>query len=101
MTTATLAAWLGKRVPDVPGSFLPHLLRYQTEGRPTAEKLAGAGADAIANALGRPGRDREAAFALLAGDALLTYSCEALAEAEGDVGEALETIIQRLGTRFP
>jgi len=100
MRSTPLGSWLEERVPGVPPAFLSHLLAHGQPATPTAEGLAGRGTDAIALALSRPGRDREAAFALLSGDALLTYACEASAEEEGDVGRALEAITQRLGTSF-
>lgn len=41
----------------------------------------------------RPGRDRDAAFELLAADALLTYACEAALEADAP-DEALSALIE-------
>lgn len=57
------------------------------------------GLDALDQALGRPGRDRQAAFHLLVGDAFLTYACEAAA-GEVDVGARLKEILERTGDRF-
>jgi hypothetical protein len=96
MSLTTLGAWLEDREPPAPPAFRPHLLARGGMGTPTA-----LGGGARREAVSRPGRDREAAFALLAGDALMTYACEASAEEEGNVGEALEAILQLLGTRFP
>lgn len=97
----SLEGWLGQRVPDVPGSLLPRLLRFGGAGPFSSQRLEDAGAEALARALARPGRNRESAFDLLAGDALLTYACEARAEGEGDLGEELAAFIQRLGASFP
>jgi len=96
-----MEGWLGQRVPDVPDAFLPHLLRFGGARTSSPRCLEDAGAEALARALARPGRNRESAFDLLAGDALLTYACEAQAAGEGDVGEELAAFIQRLGARFP
>ena len=43
----------------------------------------------------RPGRNREAAYQLLAADALITYACEAAAEAT-DIHGTLGEILHRL-----
>lgn len=50
---------------------------------------------ALGEALARPGRNREGAFALLAADALLTYACEDAARAERPGAELLG-ILERL-----
>lgn len=96
----TLEDWLLERSPSVPAPFLPHLLGTGSMESCNAVELGRAGRDALARALERPGRNREAAFALLVGDALLTYACEALAEEDGDVGQGLETLIREMGARF-
>jgi len=101
MKPRTLKDWLGERRPRVPEPFLPPLLDLGGQSSATAEALGRMGADALSISLARPGRDREAAFTLLAGDAYLTYACEALVEGDGDVGEGLETLIQAMGIRFP
>ena len=100
MRWKTLEEWLEGRSPSVPETFLPLLLEAGSVESRTPEELGRVGGDALARALGAPGRNRESAFALLAGDALLTYACEALAEEDGDVGQGLEVLIQELGTRF-
>ena len=46
-------------------------------------------------ALARPGRVRESAFALLAADALLTYACEAAVESDDPDG-ALQALLPGL-----
>ena len=45
----------------------------------------------------RPGRDREAAYQLLAADALITYACEAASES-ADVLKVLGDILHRVWT---
>jgi hypothetical protein len=101
MRPTTVESWLKVRVPRIPSEFLPHLLAYGPTEVPTVDGLEARGEKAVANALKRPGRDRDAAFALLTGDAFLTYACEASAEDNGDLGEALMGIIQRLGSILP
>jgi hypothetical protein len=101
MNPTSFEGWLKERMPGVPAEFLPLLLLHGRTQATTAERLTAIGEEAIVRALKRPGRDREAAFALLTGDAFLTYACEASAEDDGDVGEALMGIINRLGSIFP
>jgi hypothetical protein len=101
MPRRTLKDWLEERSPSVPGPFLLHLLEAGSLDPCTAKELGRVGGDALSRALGSPGRNREAAFALLAGDAFLTYACEALTEEDGEVGPCLEGLIQRMGARFP
>ncbi len=48
-------------------------------------------------AVARPGRDREAAYQLLAADALVTYGCEAASESS-DVRSLLREILGRVST---
>jgi len=100
MLGKTLEDWLAERSPSVPGPFLPLLLETGRMASCDSLTLGRAGGDALVRALARPGRNREAAFALLTADALLTYACEALTEEEGDVGQGLEALIQEMGTRF-
>ena len=97
MATTRLEAWLVERTPGVPAPFLPHLVPPATDTPPTSTGLFALGTEAILDAVNRPGRDRGAAFSLLAGDALLTYACEAMAEEGGDLAGALETMIRSLG----
>ena len=61
------------------------------------ESLLRAGLLHLEEALGRPGRDREAAYQLLAADALVTYGCEAASEAV-DVRGALREVLGRVST---
>ena len=98
MSQVTLEDWLRRRIPPIPAPFLPHLLEGRGEVfRPL--DLESRGVASLAKALGKPGRDREAAFHLLAADAFLTYACEALAH-EPDPRAALETLLGGLGDRF-
>ncbi len=94
-----LEAWLGERRPQVPPAFLPVLLREADDLAPDADGLAELGERALRRALETPGRVREAAFHLLAGDAFLTYACEALAGSR-DVEGGLGSLLERLGARL-
>ena len=95
----SLQSWLLGRSPEVPEPFLPHLLPSEAMPVRGPENLAELGGRAIQEALSLPGRDRRAAFQLLAGDALLTYACEAAAEV-AEPGPFLEGLLKRLGDRF-
>ena len=61
------------------------------------ESLLRAGLLHLEEAVGRPGRDREAAYQLLAADALVTYGCEAASES-ADVRGALREVLDRVST---
>ena len=61
------------------------------------ESLLRAGLLHLEDAVGRPGRDREAAYHLLAADALVTYGCEAASES-ADVRGALCEVLGRVST---
>ncbi len=61
------------------------------------ESLLRAGLLHLEEAVGRPGRDREAAYQLLAADALITYGCEAASEA-ADVRGVLSEVLGRVWT---
>jgi hypothetical protein len=61
------------------------------------ESLLRAGLLHLEDAVGRPGRDREAAYHLLAADALVTYGCEAASEAV-DVCGVLREVLGRVST---
>lgn len=99
MSAETLEQWLRDRTPQAPAPFLPHLLGREEEPFEGSQQLEAAGAEGILRALKLPGRNRSAAFELLAGDALLTYACEALAQEE-DPGSRLELLLKKLGDRF-
>ena len=58
------------------------------------DRMTRPGVAAIGEAKARPGRVRDSAFQLLAGDALLTYACEAALE-EPDPEAALHGILAR------
>jgi hypothetical protein len=59
-----------------------------------AGSLVASGLAHLDEAVGTPGRDREAAFQLLAADALITYGCEAASEA-ADVRSVLMEVLIR------
>ena len=101
MKAATLEGWLAGRRPEVPDPFLALLLQSAGGCPSTPEELERLAGEALGLALNKPVRKRGAAFPLLAGDAFLTYACEALVEEEGDLGEGLDGLIHNLGTRFP
>lgn len=92
--SAGVRGWLGERLDEVPPELLRRLDLAPAEGRETVrETLTRRGLEALSEAAGRPGRDREAAFRLLAADAYLTYACEATVE-EADVETALVDLIR-------
>jgi hypothetical protein len=98
MSKRSLEKWLQEREPAVPALFLPYLLG-DAVGPGDDEDLAKLGEEGLRRALMRPGRDRAAAFDLLAADAFLTYACEeALTERDGQ--GALRDILTRIGERF-
>lgn len=90
-------AWLESREP-APPLELVEWLTVPDRHLPLVDHLAEAGMDALLRAEARPGRDREAAFQLLAADALLTYACEAAAE-QDDVEGALSRVLDRVVNR--
>jgi len=98
MSAKTLEVWLRGRVPRIPAPFLPYLLQYG-EGPLGAMGLSARGTEALSHALELPGRDREAAFHLLAADAFFTYACEEVVQ-EGHVQAGLEGLLEQLGDRF-
>lgn len=61
----------------------------------TAEQLTTAAVRALDAALDRPGRDREAAYALLAADGLVTRAVERFAE-DAELERKLEELIEIL-----
>ena len=91
--------WLDAREP-APPLELQEWLAVPDRGLSVVEALVEGGAEALEQALERPGRDRDAAFYLLAADALLTYACEATVEGDGDlIEQRLADILTRTGTR--
>ena len=89
-----LKAWLkisdGGKDPDGGGDL---------DGRAASvtESLLIAGLRHLEEAVARPGRDREAAYQLLAADALITYGCEGASEATGVRG-VLREVLGRVTT---
>jgi hypothetical protein len=75
------------------------MLAEEGEAPISVEELRRLGEEALERALAHPGRDRRAAFDLLAGDALITYACELLAR-EDDPGGRLDGLLKELGGRF-
>jgi hypothetical protein len=73
--------WLDERLPPIPKEFRGRLRRESGEGG-TTDGLTRAAIEDLRVALARPGRDRGAAFYLLASDAYASYACEAAAQAE-------------------
>lgn len=88
--------WLRERRAEVPDPLLERLERNEDAGAPVVDTLVARGLGALREAVARPGRERAAAFHLLAADAYLTYACEAATEAE-DPGGALEALLERVG----
>lgn len=90
-----------ERTPPPPELLREWIRRWAdvTPEAPPPESVEGA-VRALQAALDRPGRRREAAEALLAADALLTYAVEDAADAP-DPGAALQAILQRIGEVEP
>jgi hypothetical protein len=87
--------WLDKRLPTVP-DVLRRWISFTDEGSPDlVPALTSAGVAALQRAVRLPGRNREAAFHLLAADALITYACEAAADGER-VENRLSWILERV-----
>ncbi len=63
-------------------------------GASVTESLMVAGLLHLDEAVARPGRDREAAYQLLAADALITYGCEAASEADDVRGVLREALVR-------
>ena len=95
--------WIANRKPPAPDE-LKAWFKISDDGSDpdgrvasAPESLLRAGLFHLEEALGRPGRDREAAYQLLAADALVTYGCEAASEA-ADVRGVLREILGRVST---
>lgn len=80
------AAWLAERSPGMPVELMQAVVEAladggvaEAEGSRIADRLAAAGLAALARSI--RGTERSTATDLLAADALLTYACEAAAEA--------------------
>lgn len=86
-------------LPELPGPLADWIGRFggleHMEGDPHTE--AEAALRALREALARPGRDREGAFALLAADALLTEASRGLLEAEDPEGALIALMVRIAG----
>ena len=95
--------WVATRTPPAPDELKVWLKipddSSDLEGGVASvpESLLRAGLLHLEEAVGRPGRDREAAYQLLAADALVTYGCEAASES-ADVRGALREVLGRVST---
>ena len=95
--------WLATRTPPAPEELKAWLkipdggTDQDGEADSMPESLLKAGLLHLEEAAARPGRDRAAAFHLLAADALITYGCEAASEAD-DVRGILHEIFVRVRT---
>lgn len=92
-----LARWLDERTPAMPSELRAALdaaveAAGPSDADPLPDRLAGAGLATLAR-VARATAQRSTAMELLAADALLTYACEAAAEAGP---EALERLTARL-----
>lgn len=98
MPNKTLEQWLEGRTPGIPEAFHPGL-RVDPTGPVSVDGLVTRGLLSLDKALGLPGRNRDAAFHLLAADAFITYACEAATEG-GDVLGGLEGVLNGIGAHF-
>lgn len=90
-----MTAWQ-ESTPPPPDSVREWMERFGGEGLDgDAASLTRGALRALREALARPGRDREAAYALLAADGLLTYAVEALLE-RSDPDAALTELMDRV-----
>lgn len=92
----TIGDWVALQRPEVPPAFRKYL---NSEASPSAEGFLEAAKDAFGRALDLEARDRAGAFALLAADAYVTFSCSALVE-EGEGPEALQRLATELVREF-
>lgn len=83
------------RTPTPPAEVAAWMERFAGEGADAGEALVEGTLTALGETLARPGRSREAAFALLAADGLLTYAVEDAARARDPEG-ALRGILERV-----
>ena len=95
--------WVAARTPPAPDELKAWLKIPDDISDPDGgvasvpESLLRAGLLHLEEAVGRSGRDREAAYQLLAADALVTYGCEAASES-ADVRGALREVLDRVST---
>lgn len=78
--------WIAEHSASVPPSLARAMAVAASAGPDDTRSLAGAATNALRAAL-RHGSDREAAFQLLAADALLTAACERAAARPGELSE--------------
>lgn len=115
--SGSVPRWLEGRLGAVPDSFVRWIHRYgegarevvgrsdgevDASGGPRTEvhrELGGRGMRALREALERPGRDRPAAFRLLAADAYLTWACEAAVDLD-EPEEALRELLERVAAEW-
>ena len=97
----SLIDWLATRTPPAPDE-LKAWLKIPDDGADPDGRVASVPGCLVAGglahldeAVARPGRDREAAYQLLAADALITYGCEAASEA-ADVRGVLREVLVRV-----
>ncbi len=92
--------WVATRKPPAPDELKAWLKIPDVGSGPDGgiasvpQCLLRAGLLHLEEALAKPGRDRQAAYHLLAADALITYSCEAASEA-ADVRDVLSEALGR------
>jgi len=97
MAKMPLRDWLESREPRVPAAFLGQLLPDEAEAVDISS-LVGLGQAALKRSLTAKGKERRAAFDLLAADAFITYACEHAARAS-DVDSAFVQILDSVGGR--
>ena len=96
--------WIAARTPPAPPELKVWLKipddgpESAGAGLPMSALLLRAGLVHLEEAEARPDRNREAAYQLLAADALITYACEAASEA-ADVGGVLREILHQVWLR--
>ena len=94
-------AWLATRTPPAPDELKAWLkipdngANFDGGAASLPGCLVAGGLAHLDEAVARPGRRREAAYQLLAADALITYSCEAASEA-ADVRGVLREVLVRV-----
>ena len=95
--SADVDGWLADRLDEVPEELRTWLeAEHADGGEPeVTDELIRRGLAALAGAMARPGRDRKAAFRLLAADAYLTYACEAALE-DSEPEPALRELVGRI-----
>ena len=87
--------WIATRTPPAPEELKAWLKIPDGGSDSMPESLLRGGVLHLEAAAGRPGRDREAAYQLLAADALITYGCEAASEV-ADVRAVLREVLVRV-----